>query len=136
MQLVVQFFRRINYLFLGLVVLLLLFNAGWWASHYFPRLDTLQVFNHFYHSYNHFYFNSSLPLWNAFEAFGQDSAFEYLNKMTPFMTFSMSVGKFFDIKNVLHLFKFAVLLEQGVLLVGTYLLARQLFIYKQYLRQL
>lgn len=120
--------KSIDYGLVILFLILIAFNVPYWTDAYFPRHDTLQSFSYFYHSYNHLYYNNSLPLWQSFHPYGQDAIFNNMfYAMTPMTTFSLFVGRLFNVTNGLHLFKFSVFMEQFAFLISLFLLAKALF---------
>jgi len=122
---------RINYDFVILVIILLISNVIYWAPEFHPIHDTEYIFDNYYRIYNHFYFEGTVPLWNTFSQYGRDDVFNYLFfVMSPFGSFMMTVGKLLDIQNVLLLFKLSIFAELGTLLIGTYLLTKQLFCHR------
>jgi hypothetical protein len=92
-----------------------------------PDNDTLMSFQIFYGFYTDFFFHHELARWLPWASYGIPLDYWQLNYMTPSMFFSGLIGALFHVKNVLLVFKSAVLLEHLVLLTGTYLLSRLSF---------
>ncbi|MFQ5428208.1 MAG: hypothetical protein ACE5EZ_04415 [Thermodesulfobacteriota bacterium] len=84
-------------------------------------------FQIFYYFYNDLFFAGEIPRWLSFVSYGMQSDPSLIGNLTATQCVSMLMGLIFRIKSVIFLYNLAILFEQLILLVGTYLLARCLF---------
>jgi len=120
---------RINYDFFILTLCLWIFNLPLLDPGFIPLQDTFNGFNIFYYFYNHLFFSNQLAQWVPYGVYGMPTGLDQVANLTPLSYLLMFVGYVFRITNVLNLFKFTLLAEQAVFLLGMYFLCR--FIYKK-----
>ena len=101
---------------------------GWYYLNTFvPNDDSLQVFQNFYYFYSEFFITGNLAQWAPYDSFGTPSTWWQLTALTPISYFAMLIGKVCYVTDTLLLFKFSLLGELLVLLLGAFLLAKKLF---------
>ena len=124
-----KFFNRllVNVDFVFLVLALLTIYHPVWDRAVWLQHDTFGAFQVFYFFYNDFFFHGSLPRWLPFGFYGAQSHILQIMILTPASYAAMAIGFLCRIRDVLFLFKLSIFFEQLTLLVGTYLLARQLY---------
>jgi hypothetical protein len=126
----IRFFGKdADLLFLSLLGGLFVLDLPFFLDYTIPLHDTFTFSQFFYFFYNELLQNSSLPWWMPFGTFGFQSNFYFMAE-PPAYHLLQSLGWLFKVKNALTLFKAAMFLEQTMLLIGTYLLARNLFRHK------
>jgi hypothetical protein len=116
-----------NFDFCLLLGILVLANLFYFRPAFIPVGDTMHVFCMFYFFYNEFFTHGHLAQWMPFSAFGVPSLLPQVAGITPVR---YAVGLFavmLQIREVLAVWKFTVLLEQMVFLLGLYLLSRVLY---------
>ncbi len=118
---------RINYDFLLLFVMLLIANASYLARDFFPIHDTLEVFTFFHYFYSEWFINGEIPQWFPYSTYGVPANFYQFRNVAPLYYVFMLLGKIFQVKDALFLFKISVIAEQCVFLLGMYKLSRYLF---------
>jgi len=119
--------QRLNLDLAILTLLVLLVNAPYLSGRFLPIHDTIQTFQGFHYFYSRFCLEGELPRWYSTGTFGTPSGFWQLVYLTPASYLCLLAGRLLQVRNVLLLFKVSLLLEQVMLLVGTYKLSRLLF---------
>lgn len=117
----------INLDFLLLWIVLMISNAHYLSRAFFPIHDTLEVFTFFHYFYCEWFVRGEIPQWFPQVTYGVPTNFYQLRNITPIYYVFMLLGKLFGIKDVIFLFKIAVLGEQSIFLLGMYVLSRYLF---------
>ena len=123
-----QRFFNADLLFLALSVIMV--NVPMFDGTIVPAHDTMYQFNVFHYFYTEFLFNSEIPQWVLYGIYGAPSDFYQLTGLTPTNYFFGLIGAILNIKDVLFLFKMAVLFDHLIYLVGIYLLSRILFVHR------
>jgi hypothetical protein len=118
---------RLNWDLCLLTLLLVALNVPRLRAAYVPRHDTLSAFQVFHLAYSNLFFNGRLPEWMPYGVFGMTIDFLRLNFFSPATYLMMGLGALAGVRDALLLFKLSLLLEQLFLLLGTYLLARELY---------
>ena len=113
--------------FVGLLILLVAANIPYWNKTLWPNYDTITVFQIFYAFYNNWFLHGEFTRWLPYGNCGIQADYWQLFNLTPAAYFTGLLGGIFRVKNVLWLFKFSVLLEQGMMLYGMFLLCGKLF---------
>ncbi len=119
--------RRFRFDLAVLIGVVLLVNIPFLAGHCMPAHDTrctLGIFDYFYSNY---LFAGELPRWMAYGVYGLDASVSHVTFMSGASYLAMFVGKILLVKDSLFLFAISVCLEQMLLLLGLYLLCRQIF---------
>jgi len=124
---VLRVFQRVDASFLFLISVVVILNFPYARGSFFPRHDTMYVFENFYFFYNEFFFNNNLPQWMPYGIYGITSGTAQIATLTPADYLVFAFGKLFAIKNVIALFKSAVLLDQLIFLSGIYFLSHFFF---------
>ncbi len=119
--------RWVNIDLAVLAVLLLVFNELLRPDPFLPVQETLQVFEGFHYFYSHFYHFGEIPNWSLYGTYGAPSGLWQLLYLTPASYAAIVLGRLFRMENALNVFNLAILVEQMVLLVGVYKLARLLY---------
>lgn len=114
---------------LVLSFLLVLMNLWYLLMPYGVAWDTSYRFEVFYFFYNHYFFEGNLPQWMPNYSFGIPASWHVLS-ISPLSWIFMLTGGLFKITSVLVLYKCLLLLEHQVVLLGMYLLCRELFIHR------
>jgi len=122
-----NFLGRIDFIFLCLILGVIGVNFPYLNPTFFPHHDTLYNFQVFYFFYNEFFFHHTIAQWMPYGAYGIPAALYQIAQITPGEYFTILIGGLLQVKNVLLLFKLAILLEQFTFLLGLYLLAKVLF---------
>lgn len=113
--------------FILLVIFLVLANSAFLAADVYPIHDSFQSFANFHYFYSHLYHFGDLPRWNLYGSFGTPTAYWQLISLTPASYLLMGMGCIFRFQNVMLLWKLASLLDEVILLIGVYKLAKLLF---------
>lgn len=105
----------------------ILFYAIILGRDWMPIHDTFQAAN-----VNHFFFseivkNGALPLWYPYINFGIDANWFLAIAITPSLALLLPIAKLLTIADFLTFYYISFFLDEIILLVGTYLLARMLF---------
>ncbi len=118
-----------NFDFVILLFILFAMNIPLWNHQIWPQHDTI-LFDAFpaFAFYNELFFNHDLARWMPYGTYGIESDYWQLNALTPASSFTGFFGLIFQIRNFLLLYKWSVFFQQVMLLVGTYLLSKQLFV--------
>jgi hypothetical protein len=110
-----------------LVVLLVSVNIPYFSSRFLPAHDTKHCFSVFLWVYSHFFYEFAIPNWFPYGQYGIDGSLFWLSALTPSCYATGLIGSLLRVRDALLLFKMSVLIDQLVLLLGTYLLCRRLF---------
>lgn len=110
-----------------LVALTALVNIPYWDSTIWPFNDTLYVFQSFYSFYNNFFLHGELVQWFPYGVYGISAGYWQLIVLTPISYLTILMGSIFRIRDVLFMFKFSLMLEQIISVLGIYLLSKALF---------
>ena len=113
--------------FLLLVLSMLIYNLPFFDSNLWPQHDTTYAYQNFYTFYRQFFYANELARWYPFGTYGIKADLTQLFNLAPSAYFIGILGKILQIKNALFLFKFSLLIEEFMFLVGMFLLARFLF---------
>lgn len=124
-QLFLRSLKRFDFAILTLC--LVCFHLPYFNPLFIPRHDTRSIFELFHFFYNEFFFNGQLAQWMPYYSYGIPSSYFQFYALTPSSYFLFFIGWLFKITDVLWLFKISVLGEYLILLLGMYLLSRQLF---------
>ncbi len=89
--------------------------------------DTLFVFQTFYAAYNNLFLHGELAEWLPYGSYGFPFYYFQIIYFSPAQYFSAFLGWILGVRDINFLFKFSLLLEQWILLLGTYKLAQTLF---------
>lgn len=120
--------RRLNLDFAGLCLIVLLFNVPYLKGTFLPFHDTMYTFQVFHLFYSEWLFNGDIAHWIPYGSFGLASNYYQLAFLTPMSYLLGLIGGLFRVTDALWLFKVSVVCEQVVLLLGTYLLSRRLYV--------
>ncbi len=112
---------------LFLIIPTMYVNFPYFSNVYFPVGDALYQAVSFFIFYNNFYFHRELAQWFPYFAYGSPAYYFQLESISASGYFFGLLGSLFHVKNILLVFKSALLFDQVLLLFGTYLLCRQLF---------
>lgn len=117
---------------LWLLLALGLVNLPYFAPSFLfmPAHDTMSCVQQFFFIYNEYFLHGEIPLWQPYNIYGCSIECQIPNTMSPALWFTALAGRAFGATDALFLFKLAVLVEQAALLVGVYLLGRQLFTHR------
>ena len=118
---------RVNFGYLSVVGLLLVVNAPYFSSTFFPTHDTFQAFQGFYHYYSHFKQFGEIPHWLYHGTYGAQGLFWQMSFLSPASYGVALFGVLFNVENVLPLWKASIFIDQLFFLSGLYLLACLLF---------
>jgi len=110
-----------------LALLVLVLDQFYAGVRVLPTQETAQAFQGFHYFYNQFFHTGEIPRWTPYGTFGAPTGFWQLLLLTPANYVCMIVGRWLGTENVLGLFKLSLLMEQFILLVGLYKLARLLY---------
>jgi len=119
--------RKFDFSYIFLLAILFLINIRYFSEFIWPQHDSFGCFEVFYFFYNDFFLHGELPKWIPFGTYGATSMLWQVSSLTPASYFMIMIGKIFAIRDVLLLFKFSILIEQIMLLSGTYLLSKKLY---------
>jgi hypothetical protein len=111
--------------FILLLAVLVYVNLPYLTGVIWDSRDTNTGFQIFWAHYNEFYFSGRLALWLPYGTYGQSADFTMALSGVQYL--GLVVGKALRVTNVWRLFIFTMLVEQTVLLLGMFLLARRLF---------
>lgn len=106
---------------------LLLANLPLFAGAAMPLGDTSHVFRSFSFFLGELLAHAKYPLWSPYDAYGLPTDTYYLVTFSPAALLALAAGAALGIRDALVLFKGAYFLEQLTLVMGTYLLGRQLY---------
>lgn len=121
---------RINKDFLFLSLFLILINLPYFQSNLIFRHDTNARFQTFHFFYSEFFFHDLIPHWLPYGTFGIASTMYQISSLSPAYYFFGLIGKYLGVTDVLFLFKLSFVFDHFILLLGAYLLSRQLFTHK------
>jgi len=116
-----------RYDFAFLALWLTVFEIRYFPQNFVPITDAMHVFENFYFFYSELFFHGQFAQWMPYGSFGTVSSYYQINSLTPMSYLFFLLGWLFKIKNVLILFKMSLLAEKLILLLGLYLLSRELF---------
>ncbi|MDP3723081.1 MAG: hypothetical protein Q8R91_06260, partial [Candidatus Omnitrophota bacterium] len=119
--------RMLNIEFLVLLMVLLVFNVPYCVGTFIPVHDTMFNAQAFHVFYREWFFHGDLAHWIPYGTYGWTSTMEQLAFLSPMSYVVALAGRLLRVTDTLLLFKASVVLEQLVLLLGMYLLSRQLF---------
>lgn len=116
---------------LALLAAALLTGLAWsWPlldPRYLPLHDTLFLAESFHTIYSHLAEYHGFPYWSPSVDYGVPSTIQFLSVMAPSRSAMAAIGLLFDLRDALLLLKIAFLLDQAILTIGAWLLARELF---------
>ncbi len=110
-----------------LMALLFLMNYRIWSPTFWPQHDTFRFFQTFYIFYNGLLLKNEFARWLPYGTYGIQADFFQINGLSVTDYLIGVLGWIFRIKNVLNLFWISILMQQFLLLFGTYSLSRELF---------
>ncbi|MBI2495623.1 MAG: hypothetical protein HYW10_03515 [Candidatus Omnitrophica bacterium] len=119
--------KTLNIEFLVPLMVLLVFNVSYCLSTFIPIHDTMFNAQAFHVFYREWFFHGDLAHWIPYGTYGWTSTMEQLAFLSPMSYVVALAGRLLRVTDALLLFKGSVILEQLVLLLGMYLLSRQLF---------
>jgi len=105
----------------------LLFYVDVFKEEWVPIHDTFQVTNVSYFFFNEFVQNGIIPLWYPYINYGVDTNWFLAISFGPSLAFLLPFAKLFSHIDFLSLYYASLFLDELILLVGGYLLARFLF---------
>ncbi len=116
---------------LALLAAALLIGLAWsWpllGPRYLPLHETLFLAESFHYIYSHLAEHHSFPYWIPALDYGVPSTIQFFSVMGPSRAVMATVGLLFDLRDALLLLKISFLLDQAILTIGAWLLARELF---------
>lgn len=101
-------------------------NIDTLAPYYYPKHDTLTVYQFFSYFYSEIIYNQEIPLWLPYTAYGIPSDSYLLFSFGPFQYLAIFIGCIFNITNTLHLFVTSLICESIFLMFGAYLFLRHI----------
>ena len=104
-----------------------LFYIDIFRGQWVPVHDTFQITNIAYFVFNELVQNNVIPLWYPYINYGVDSNWFLAITVGPSLALLLPVAKLFSQINFLDLYYASLFLDEIILLVGGYLLARLLF---------
>jgi len=110
-----------------LIAAMFIMNLHAFFTIYLPHHDTKQTFETFYFFYNELFFFGQVPHWMPYYNYGIPAFYDQVMTLTPMSYVAMLLGVLFKIKDAFFLFRFSLVLDQLVLLLGVYLLSKHLF---------
>jgi len=119
--------KKFNIDFCALLLILLCVNIPLSQKFMLPLRDSMNTFGMFYYFYNEYFFHGTIAQWSPFNVYGMPAHYTQLVSLTPASYLFLFLGKLFQIKNVMLLFKVSMLFEQLVFLMGMYFLSRTLY---------
>ncbi|MBN1675640.1 MAG: hypothetical protein JXR37_31650 [Kiritimatiellae bacterium] len=96
------------------------------GSSFIPAHDTMQHGISFLHVYREYFLHGELALWSPCRLYGSSAVSELLMTLTPAGYLAMVIGKLLGVENALALYSASMLLDEFILLLGAYGLARRL----------
>ena len=111
----------------ALLSLTFLVNVPMLSPTLFFSNDTLHAFIFFHFAYSELLVHNELPRWLPYLGYGTPFDFNLWNTIAPTDYVMMAAGWLCGVTDALLLFKISLILSQGVLVVGLYLLSRRLF---------
>ena len=108
-----------------LFAVVLYVNTPYLSSVVWDSRDTNTAFQLFYVHYNEAYHSGQLPLWLPYGTYGQPV--DLTLSLSGVQYLGVLAGKLLEIRNVWALFVFTTIVEQTLLLLGLFLLARRLY---------
>ncbi|MCB9799766.1 MAG: YfhO family protein [Candidatus Omnitrophica bacterium] len=119
---------RIDTTLLGLILVLVYINHFTLLYERWPiQGDLGEQYKVFHIFYSHYFFNHKLIEWLPFAHFGLPSLFLQLNYLTPAKYLAGIAGAVFSVSDAFWLFKVSAVIEQLLLMLGTYFLSLRLF---------
>lgn len=97
---------------------------------FYPIHDTLFDFQLFYTFYNELLINNIVTLWSPYHVYGGTFDF-YYSAFSSSQYFLAVIGKLFNIKDVITVFKLSILFEKFIFLLGVFLLSKKIFTNKK-----
>ncbi|OSM01929.1 hypothetical protein MAIT1_01995 [Magnetofaba australis IT-1] len=94
---------------------------------YLPLHDSLFLVESFHYFYSHLAQHGELPYWIPALDYGVPATIQFFSAMEPSRVAVMALGLLLRIDDALLLVKIAFLLDQAILTLGVWLLARELF---------
>ena len=110
-----------------LILVVLAINAAYMAGHFMPNHDTRLMLGCFDYYYSSLRFTGQFAHWMVYGVYGLDAAPCYVMFSSAPNYLVMMLGKVAGAQDSLQLFCISVCLEELLLLLGAYLLCRQLF---------
>jgi hypothetical protein len=89
--------------------------------------DTLHALIFFHFTYANLFLHNEIPNWIPYLAYGSTFDFYLFNTIQPTDYVVMAFGWLCGIRDSLLLYKISLILTQGILILGLYLLSRKLF---------
>lgn len=105
----------------------LLFYTVILSRNWIPIHDTFQTMNIAYFLFNEAVAHHAIPLWYPHINYGVDTNWYLVTTLGPSLATMLGLARLVGRGNLLQYYYFAMFLDEFVLLVGTYLLARTLF---------
>lgn len=94
---------------------------------YLPLHESLFLAESFHYIYSHLAESHSFPYWIPALDYGVPSTIQFFSVMGPSRTVMAAIGLLLGLHDALLLLKLSFLLDQAILTIGTWLLARELF---------
>jgi hypothetical protein len=102
-------------------------NVPYLLKTFVPINDSFGIYQDFHAFYRELYFHQQLASWVPYGTFGYDGSLIYLTVLTPMNYLFAFAGWLLKVQNVLHLFKYSIISEQLLFLLGVYLLGNQIY---------
>lgn len=119
---------RVDPAILGLILILAVSNLV--VAHptlgFFPSHDTQFVYQIFFTTYNELLQHGELPCWRPYDSYGMPAGLYGFFSLSFAQSSAMLLGWLIGEPDVLFLFKLSMVLEQSVLALGAFLLARRM----------
>jgi hypothetical protein len=110
-----------------LLLLLILNHLPIFQRQVVPVDDGMYIFHIFHYNYSEFLFSGELARWLPYGMYGVPSAFDQLICLSPMCYLVGFVGAVVGTRNVVLLFKIAILGEKFLFVTGLYLLTRTVY---------
>ena len=108
------------------IALFLVFSLAFLLSRQVPFHDTRSMFSIFYFFYNEVYLGHPWPLWMPQAAYGIPAGYFQTVSLTPMSYLAIAIGALLRVPDAMLVWKLSFIAEELILIVGLYVLARQL----------
>ncbi len=115
--------------FLAILIIMcvaFLANIAGFKYGYYPRHDTLTVYQFFSYFYSEIIHNKEIPLWLPYTAYGIPSDSYLIFSFGPFQYLTLFIGYIFKIENTLRLFVLSLIFDSAFLMFGAYLFLKHI----------
>ena len=119
--------KKINFIFFLLILVLVIINLFYFNPNFIPTGDTMHNFCASFFFYNEYITQHHLAQWMPNSSYGVPSLFQQVGNLTPARYVVGFIASLFNVSNVLLVWKFSILLEQMIFLLGLYWLTQLLY---------